>query len=477
MPLAARTRVGGGASASLPKKRARGATRALAAASREAAVDEDDQRQEHHRDDDQRLERGAARRRQRPQGRRRRRGGGVMAAVDWEAVAKAAAAAAVAAAAAAVVEVTRSADDGGGGVDTLLFCGGTALLLVAAAAAVAPHGGLARRQVHVHARHPCRRRRAAAASPGPAAPASRCWRAAARPRRPGGQWRAHTCTGCCMACALDDAACCPCCCLEGCGRRGPLAAGGRARRDAGRPPALPRRAFLRAARPSAPRGCQTGKRVEARGGGMSWEANAQSAVASPFQCRFAVLAFLLYKINALDKPRPILAMTAARAPLVHHGFRHDHCGVAGEDRSRVRRSNRRSPPSGAAWRAAAPSPGRRGLEDLASSWTRPWSLSTGAALSKGERLFSTTPGSTGSCVDRLRRPRSPVAGLLVRLLARVLAGFLYTFQCRGWRGWGSSNWSKKTLCKSHRSQYCNGGGPVFPELADAQAGRGFLRSV
>ncbi len=47
--------------------------------------------------------------------------------------------------------------------------------------------------------------------------------------------------------------------------------------------------------------------------------------------------------------------------------------------------------------------------------------------------------------------------------------FLYTFQCRGWFcGWCSSNWDKKTMCKSHRSQYCNGGGPDFPELADAQ---------
>ena len=47
--------------------------------------------------------------------------------------------------------------------------------------------------------------------------------------------------------------------------------------------------------------------------------------------------------------------------------------------------------------------------------------------------------------------------------------FLYTFQCRGWFcGWCSSNWDKKTSCKSHRSQYCNGGGPDFPELADAQ---------
>ena len=47
--------------------------------------------------------------------------------------------------------------------------------------------------------------------------------------------------------------------------------------------------------------------------------------------------------------------------------------------------------------------------------------------------------------------------------------FLYTFQCRGWYcGWCSSKYDKKTLCKSHRSQYCNGGGPDFPELADAQ---------
>ena len=52
--------------------------------------------------------------------------------------------------------------------------------------------------------------------------------------------------------------------------------------------------------------------------------------------------------------------------------------------------------------------------------------------------------------------------------------FLYTFQCRGWFcGWCSSNWDKKTMCKSHRSQYCNGGG----ELADAVPALGARRSV
>ena len=47
--------------------------------------------------------------------------------------------------------------------------------------------------------------------------------------------------------------------------------------------------------------------------------------------------------------------------------------------------------------------------------------------------------------------------------------FMYTFQCRGWYcGWCSSKWHEKTMCKSHRSQYCNGGGPFSPELTDSQ---------
>lgn len=47
--------------------------------------------------------------------------------------------------------------------------------------------------------------------------------------------------------------------------------------------------------------------------------------------------------------------------------------------------------------------------------------------------------------------------------------YMYTFQCRGWYcGWCSSKWHEQTMCKTHRSQYCNGGGPFSPELADSQ---------
>ena len=92
----------------------------------------------------------------------------------------------------------------------------------------------------------------------------------------------------------------------------------------------------------------------------------------------------------------------------------------------------------------AAEPETQAADDLFSSWQ---------TLSQHRQLQSTDcDDPAGGCV-------ADYPSFWCRAFLECSPTFLYTWQCSGWFcGWCSSKYDKKTMCKSDRSQFCNGGG-------------------